>query len=187
MELVKGVCSIMDGQIDNNEETRAMAQHSSRPMRRARQARLMRVINVPMRLLLGLPFPTPLSRQLMLLSFTGRKTGKAYRQPVSYVPDGDTLLTPGGGRWKLNLREDQPIHIRLRGRDVLARPEFIGDADEVERLLRRMMAANPRVTAFVPVKGPDGGIDRGKVETAVGYGFRIIRWHIDESRARQAR
>jgi hypothetical protein len=85
----------------------------------------------------------------------------------------------------LNLREDQPIHIRLRGRDVLARPEFIDDVDEVERLLRRMMAANPRVTAFVPVKGPDGGIDRGKVETAVDYGFRIIRWHIDASRARQ--
>jgi hypothetical protein len=146
----------------------------------------MRVINVPMRLILGLPFPTPLSRQLMLLSFTGRKTGKAYRQPVSYVPDGDTLLTPGGGRWKLNLREDQPIRIRLRGRDVLARPEFIGDADEIERLLRRMTVANPRVTAFVPVKGADGQIDHSNVEAAVGYGFRIIRWHLDESATQQA-
>jgi deazaflavin-dependent oxidoreductase (nitroreductase family) len=146
----------------------------------------MRMVNVPMRFLLGLPFATPLSRQLMLLSFTGRKTGKAYRQPVSYVPDGNTLLTPGGGRWKLNLREDQPIRIRLRGRDVLARPEFIGDVDEVERLLRRMATVNPRVTAFVPVSGPDGQIDRHKVETAVGYGFRIIRWHIDASPAHQA-
>jgi hypothetical protein len=29
----------------------------------------------------------------MLVSFTGRKTGKAYQQPVSYVQQGDTLLT----------------------------------------------------------------------------------------------
>jgi deazaflavin-dependent oxidoreductase (nitroreductase family) len=176
----------MDAQTDNNKETKAMAQPFRRPASRARQARIMRVVNVPMRFLLGLPFATPLSRQLMLLSFTGRKTGKAYRQPVSYVPDGDTLLTPGGGRWKLNLREDQPIRIRLRGRDVLARPEFIEDVDEVERLLRRMAAVNPRVMAFVPVRGPDGGIDRGKLETALSYGFRIIRWHIDGPRARQA-
>jgi hypothetical protein len=144
----------------------------------------MRVINVPMRLLLRLPFATPLSGQLMLISFNGRKTGKAYQQPVSYVPDGDTLLTPGGGKWKLNLREDQPIHVRLRGRDVLACPEFIGDVDEVERLLRRMRTVNPRVTAFVPVTGPDGQIDRGKVEAAVRYGFRIIRWHFDRPPAR---
>jgi hypothetical protein len=130
----------------------------------------MRVINVPLRLLLRLPFATPLSGQLMLISFTGRKTGKAYQQPVSYVPDGDTLLTPGGGKWKLNLREGQPIHARLRGRDVLARPEFIGDGDEVERLLRRMRTVNPRVTAFVPVTGPDGQIDRGKVSlTPLGH------------------
>jgi hypothetical protein len=56
-------------------------------------ARFMRVINLPMRQLLRLPFQTPLSRRLMLLSFTGRRTGRQYRQPVSYVPDGDTLLT----------------------------------------------------------------------------------------------
>ena len=87
----------------------------ARPARLARRARLMSVLNVPIRLLLRLPFATPLSRQLMLLSFTGRKTGKRYRQPVSYVPDGDTLLTPGGGKWKLNLQEDQPIVLRLRG------------------------------------------------------------------------
>lgn len=33
----------------------------------------------------------------MLASFTGRKTGRHYRQPLSYVRDGDILLTPGGG------------------------------------------------------------------------------------------
>ena len=51
-------------------------------------------INVPMRAVLGLPFPTPLGRRLMLLFPTGRKTAKKYRRPVSYVRDGDTLLFP---------------------------------------------------------------------------------------------
>jgi EmrB/QacA subfamily drug resistance transporter len=60
------------------------------PLARRIQARVFRLINVPMRSVLGLPFPTPLGRRLMLVFLTGRKTGRLYRQPVSYVPDGDT-------------------------------------------------------------------------------------------------
>ena len=161
-----------------------MAARTNRPLGRRLQARMMRVINVPMRVVLGLPFATPLSRRLMLVFLTGRKTGKSYRQPVSYVPDGDTLLTPGGGRWKLNLREGEPIRVRLRGRDVLARPESIRDVDEIEQLLRRMTASNPRVASFIPVIGRDGQIDRDGLQAAVDYGFSIIRWHVDEAPSR---
>jgi hypothetical protein len=156
-----------------------MSEGSKRPLRRRIQARVMGVLNVPMRVLLRLPFATPLSRRLMLVSFTGRKSGKAYQQPLSYVQQGDTLLTPGGGRWKSNLRDGQPVRIRLRGRDVLARPELIKDPEEIERLLEVMTAANPRVSAFVGIpKGADGRLERGRLETAVSYGFRIVRWHL---------
>jgi F420H(2)-dependent quinone reductase len=158
---------------------------AGRPLGRRVQARVMKVINVPMRLVLGLPFATPLGRRLMLVFYTGRRTGRAYRQPVSYVSQGDTLLTPGGGRWKLNLREGQSVRIRLRGRDVLAQPELIRDLDEVERLLGVMTAANPRVSAFVGIpKGPDGRLDRTRLRTAVHYGFRIVRWHLPDGIAR---
>src|SRR6266542_373350 len=156
-----------------------MSQRPKRPLGRRIQARVMGILNVPMRVLLRLPFQTPLSGRLMLVSFTGRKTGKAYLQPVSYVQQGDTLLTPGGGKWKWNLQNGQPVRIRLRGRDVLAQPELIKDYDEIERLLGVMAAANPSVNTFVGIpKGPDGRLDRGRLETAVSYGFRIVRWHL---------
>jgi hypothetical protein len=152
-----------------------------RPFSRQIQARGMAVVNVPMRLLLGLPFPTPLSGRLMLISYRGRKSGKRYRQPVSYVQQDHMLLTPGGGKWKWNLQDGQPVRIRLRGRDVLARPELIQEIDEIERLLAAMAAANPSVTAFVGIpKGPDGHLDRGRLEVAVRYGFRIVRWRLGE-------
>ena len=73
-----------------------MTQTTKRPADRRLQATVFRIVNVPMRAVLGLPFPTPLGGRLMLLYLTGRKTGKRYRQPVSYVRDGDELLTPGG-------------------------------------------------------------------------------------------
>ena len=104
-----------------------------------RRARIMRAVNVPMRAALSLPFATPLSGNLMLISHTGRKSGKAYRQPVSYVRDvdraaahvahllrdpGDSLadagLGLGGGIGRLDglLAGTERVHLRrqvLRG------------------------------------------------------------------------
>jgi deazaflavin-dependent oxidoreductase (nitroreductase family) len=143
----------------------------------------MNAVNVIMRVVLRLPFSTPLSGSLMLLSLTGRKTGRSYRQPVSYVRDGAVLLTPGGGRWKLNVRDGQPVRVRLRGRDLWMRPEFVRDPDEVELTLRRMVAINPRVASFVPIVGRQGDVDRGRLQDAVGHGFSIIRWYLDQPAA----
>jgi hypothetical protein len=115
----------------------------------------------------------------MLLYLKGRKSGSTYLQPVSFVRDGETLLTPGGGRWKLNLREGECIRIRLTGRERLARPELIRNVSEVQTLLRKMIAVNPRITSFAPVAGPQGRVDQRRVEDAVQYGFAIVRWHLD--------
>jgi hypothetical protein len=68
----------------------------------------------------------------------------------------------------------------LRGRDVLARPEFIADPDEVERLLTVMMASNPRIRSFVGIpQVADGRLDRNGLQTALRYGFRVVRWHLE--------
>jgi hypothetical protein len=150
------------------------------PARLKRQARIMKLVNVPMRALLGLPFRTPLSSRLMLVRYAGRKSGKAYRQPVSYVRDGDTLLTPGGGRWKLNLADGAPVRLRLQGRDVVARPELVRDVVEVDRLLRLMLRENRRLGSFVPFVERDGTIERSKLENALAHGFAVVRWHLEQ-------
>jgi hypothetical protein len=142
----------------------------------------MRIVNVPMRVVLGLPVATPLGKRLMLAFIVGRKTGKTYHQPMSYVRDGTALLTPGGGKWKLNLQEGEQVRLRIRGRDVSARPELVGDIDEVDRLLSVILKANPSAGSFVRIsKNPDGSFDRRGLQTALDYSFRIVRWHLDES------
>jgi deazaflavin-dependent oxidoreductase (nitroreductase family) len=164
-----------------NAPNSAMSKPTTDPAtaaRMRRQARLMRIINVPMRRLLRLPFPTPISRRLMLITFTGRKTGRVYHQPVSYVVAGDTLLSPGGGRWKLNLRDGRPIEIHLHGHRRPATPELVRDPAEVGRLLRTMLADNPRLANFVPVVGTDKQLDEARLANAIRYGFCIVRWHL---------
>jgi hypothetical protein len=151
-----------------------------RPARLRRQAMAMRILNVPMRRILALPFATPLSKRLMLLYLTGRRSGRSYRQPVSYVEHEDSLLTPGGGNWKLNLQPGRPERIRLNGRDVTARPDLIDDVDAIDSSLMIMTAANPRTASFIPIaRHDDGHFDRDGLINAVAHGFRIVRWHVD--------
>jgi F420H(2)-dependent quinone reductase len=147
--------------------------------RRRARARAMRIMNVPMRVILGLRVATPLGGRLMLAFITGRKTGRHYRQPLSYVRDGDTLLTPGGGRWTMNLLDGHPVRLRLRGRDLTARPEFVRDPGEVEILLNAMAAASPSTARFVPLpRDQDGRLEPAALTQAIEHGFGIVRWHL---------
>lgn len=140
----------------------------------------MRIVNVPMRHILALPFSTPLSKRLMLVYLTGRRTGNAYRQPVSYVAHQHSLLTPGGGNWKLNLQPGRPERIHLDGREVTARPDLIDDVDEIDSALMVMTAVNPRTASFIPItRRDDGHFDRDGLANAAAHGFRIVRWHLD--------
>ena len=149
-----------------------------------RQARIMKAVNVPMRAVLRLPFATPLSANLMLVSYTGVKSGKAYLQPVSYARDGETLLTPGGGRWTLNLKGGRLVTLRLRGRAVPARADLVSDPAEVERLLGVIAAGNPRAMRFIPLpRRADGRLDPDALAAAIGHGFRIVRWHLRDQPA----
>jgi hypothetical protein len=145
-----------------------------------RQARIMKAVNVPMRAVLRLPFATPLSANLMLISYTGVKSGKSYLQPVSYARDGEVLLTPGGGRWTLNLKNGRKVRLRLRGRDVAAHADLVADPAEVERLLGVIAVGNPRAMRYIPIpRRDDGRLDPDALAAAIGYGFRIVRWHLD--------
>jgi hypothetical protein len=138
-----------------------------------------------MRRVLSLPFDTPISQRLMLLFFTGRKTGRSYRQPVGYVQDGDVLLTPGGGRWKLNERGSRSGCASWAGRDRSARVRRRsgrggGAASEDEsnqppgRILRPLHWAE---RSHRSVQAARAGIE---------FGFRIVRWRLEDPARRHA-
>jgi hypothetical protein len=88
-----------------------MTQTRNYPQRTALE-RVMGALNGLPIFVLRLPFQTPMSRRLILLSYTGRKTGQSCTIPVSYVEQGEALLIPAGGAWKKNLANS----LAVRGR-----------------------------------------------------------------------
>jgi F420H(2)-dependent quinone reductase len=156
-----------------------MTQTKYRPHQTALERVMGTLMGFP-KFILRLPFQTPMSRRLLLLSYMGRKTGRSYTIPVSYVEKGDDLLIPGGGTWKTNLENGAPVQIRFLGKERSAIPEVIRDPDKVEELVTFMIAANPAVSRFIGVpKQPNGHPDREKLEKAVRGGFALVWLHLD--------
>ncbi|SIS18038.1 nitroreductase/quinone reductase family protein [Natronorubrum thiooxidans] len=82
------------------------------------------VINPVMSLLLRSPLHSLVSDSVMLLTFTGSKTGKEYTTPVGYWIKDDHLIVTTQSPWWRNLKGGQPVSLHIQGqhRDGLATP-----------------------------------------------------------------
>jgi deazaflavin-dependent oxidoreductase (nitroreductase family) len=62
------------------------------------------------------PFHGILSNGMVLITVTGRKTGKAYTTPVGYYVDGDSLwiLTSRERKWWRNLQNGAEVSLLLK-------------------------------------------------------------------------
>lgn len=55
------------------------------------------------------------SDHLLLLTFTGRKSGKEFTTPIRYTQEGETLRMTVVYPWWRNLVEETTVHVFLRG------------------------------------------------------------------------
>ncbi|GAP16994.1 nitroreductase/quinone reductase family protein [Levilinea saccharolytica] len=84
-------------------------------------------VNHILKFILRSPLHAILSKNFLLITFTGRKSGKSFTTPVSYSQEGGTLYIFTHATWWKNLCPEVPITLRLRGKDVLGLPEAIAD------------------------------------------------------------
>ena len=93
------------------------------------------------------PFHWVLSLGLMLITVTGRRTGRVYTIPVGYQRDGDviTVLVSEAPtkQWWRNFHDPAPVRMRVRGKDLKGLAEVVppGSAEfrlQSERTLRRL-------------------------------------------------
>ena len=84
--------------------------------------RVMQRLNPAVAWLLRSPMHPLLDWGLMLITVTGRRSGRVYTIPVGYQRNGDALVVlvskPSRKQWWRNYRERRPIGVWLRGRAV---------------------------------------------------------------------
>ena len=98
---------------------------------------MLRVVNPILRSLLRTPVMGAARNQLMVLSFTGRKTGRRYSIPVSAHRIDNVLYALTGAPWKRNFRNGATADVLLDGKSTTMAGELIQDPSVVADLYRR--------------------------------------------------
>jgi hypothetical protein len=102
---------------------------------------LLRFVNPAMKFLLGTPLAGPARKQLMVLSFKGRKTGNQYSIPVSAHHIDNQLYALGGAAWTRNFRNGAAAEVLYDGKRTAMRGELIDDSAVFAELAHRAAEA----------------------------------------------
>jgi hypothetical protein len=145
---------------------------------------LYRVLNAGVGLLLRSPLHGLVSGRIMLLTVTGRRSGRLFTVPVSYLRYREGFFCFTSGRWSAwwkNLRGGAPVKARVRGRWLpgSARAETGGGA--VVEALGEFLTAFPATAGRYGVGlDADGRPNPRDVEAAIGEG-RVVMVVIEAS------
>jgi hypothetical protein len=116
------------------------------------------IINPIMRTLLRSPIHGLLSRSLMLITFTGRKSGRQFTTPVRYVVQDGVVrcFTSKQNLWWRNLRGGANVTLRISGRDQACRAIAIeDDPATIKSHLSQYLAVFPQDAAYHDIRlGP---------------------------------
>ena len=101
------------------------------------------------------PLHALVSKDMMLITVSGRKTGKQYTIPVSYARDGDLVICSADrsrGWWK-NVRSGDTVTLQLCGRKLAGRARVISeDKEALIKGIETMLVQVPRDAKHVDVR-----------------------------------
>lgn len=94
------------------------------------------------------------SKNTMLMTYTGRKSGRQYTTPMNYLQVGDAYYTISSRdrTWWRNLRGGAAVTLRLQGQDVPAQAEAVEDPARLASLLQEYFAHAPQLARYLDVQ-----------------------------------
>jgi hypothetical protein len=119
-------------------------------------------VNKIMATLLRLPLVhRALSKQMLLISFTGRKSQKRYTTPVGYWREGNkvTILTKRFRTWWRNFEQPAPVTLRIEGRDYEGRATAYTDLATIVPMIHHRIEKSPREAEIFEIRMVDGKVD----------------------------
>ncbi|MBA3872274.1 MAG: nitroreductase family deazaflavin-dependent oxidoreductase [Anaerolineae bacterium] len=118
-------------------------------------------MNRMMATLLRLPLLHRLiSKMILLITFTGRKSNQHYTIPVGYFREGltITILTKRFRKWWHNFEEPTDVEVRIEGRNYAGQAAALTDIQTIIPIVARVMEVHPREAQIYAVKLLDNGI-----------------------------
>jgi deazaflavin-dependent oxidoreductase (nitroreductase family) len=96
------------------------------------------LVNNTMKVVLRSPVHGMVSKTVLLITFTGRKSGKTYTTPVSYSQFGNEVHIFTHAVWWRNLCNGAPVTLRIRGHEFQGTAETV--AEDKKAIAAELMA-----------------------------------------------
>lgn len=111
------------------------------------------------------PFHQLFSKNMMMVSVTGRKSRQVYTLPVNYLQIDDTLyiISYRDRSWWRNLRGGAPLTINLRGKIIGAYGTVLEETTEIADALKTYLEHRPSITLPVGFKVNSEGEIKGRM------------------------
>jgi len=138
------------------------------------------LLNRTMKLILRSPWHGLVSKSILLITFTGRKSGKIYTTPVSYSQYNGQVNVFTHANWWKNLLSSESVTLRIRGREVQGLPEPVAEdkdavaAGLVEHLRKVPSDARYYGVTFDDHKNPNTEQVEKAVQTVVMIRIRVF-------------
>ena len=112
-----------------------------------------------MKFFLNSPFHFVVSKYILLITFTGRKSGKTYTTPTSYLREDNMVILFTHAKWWKNLVGGAPVSLCIRGQILQGTAEPITeDKETMSDALYRTLAHNPRDAKYYNVTCDENGL-----------------------------
>lgn len=115
--------------------------------------------------LLRSPFHKVLSGGMILITVTGRKTGRKYSTPVGYYAEGEYLwiITSRNRKWWRNLKDGAGIELLLKRKLVEAFAEIEIEERSVEERMYEYLRHVPQAAKPMGIRIDGGRPDAGDI------------------------
>ncbi len=135
--------------------------------------------NRVMKFVLRSPLHGIVSDKIMLLTFTGRKSGKTYTIPVSYTQQGNAVMMFTGLPWQKNLVDNAPVTLRLRGRQMKATTDLnTDDVEQITPVLAQHLRGKPMDARIHNVTYDDTGKPLADAVGRAAGNVRMVRFKL---------
>lgn len=116
---------------------------------------LFAIINPLMRLTLRSPLHFMFSSSLMLITFSGRKSGKLFTTPVRYMRVGNKVscFTAKTNQWWRNVQANPQIVLRVAGKNYECEASIVTDESErIAAAIRNLLVSFPNDAPYYEIE-----------------------------------
>ncbi|WP_280276839.1 nitroreductase/quinone reductase family protein [Nocardia wallacei] len=138
-------------------------------------------VNWTVKRLLRSPLHSVMSKNTMLLNFTGRKSGNRYVAVVRYVRQHDSVLCYTDSKWWINLRGGAPVDVLIGGRTVHGVATAVEEPGLVAESLSEFLHVMPADSKYYGVRRDTHGAPVPGDIVAASERTKLIRISLDST------